>query len=224
MAFSSLIRSKPILQLLAGWISLLLVGWAAGEFATNYLTTADLEAVTEVAAGRSAGLTALSHVLSFLGSGYWVTPVTVILCLALFRIGRRLDSVAMALSVIGASALSSADKLLVGRPRPPVEHLETVTTSSFPSGHSTSAGALYVALLLVFLRGRPRRPAAVAAGIAATLMMVGVALSRVYLGVHYPSDVIAGLLLGSGWSLLVGATITHAADEGRPWRGLRPKP
>jgi membrane-associated phospholipid phosphatase len=213
------LRPNTIWLLMAGWIGLLLAGWTAGELAKNNLTAADLEIVRDIAAVRTAGLTTLAHMFSFLASGYWVTPVTAIVFLVLYRTGRHLDALGLGLSVIGASGLSAVDKLMVGRPRPPVEHLEAVTTSSFPSGHSTSAGALYVALLLVLLRGRPRRAVAITAGVGSAVMMAGVAISRIYLGVHYPSDVIGGLLLGSGWSLFVAVVIRQETGAGRSGTG-----
>jgi membrane-associated phospholipid phosphatase len=64
----------------------------------------------------------------------------------------------VAASVLGAFAISNLDKLLVARPRPPVPHLETVSTASFPSGHGTEASARLLALLIAFLLTKPRRP------------------------------------------------------------------
>lgn len=205
------VRSGVAGQLLASWVGLLLLGWAVGELVKVNLTAWDSQAVGGFAAERAAGPTAVAHALSFLASGYWVVPVTVIACLLLYKSSRRTDAVAVGLTVIGASAMSTVDKLLVGRPRPPGEHLEAVGSASFPSGHATSAGALYLALLMVLLRARPRPEAALAVSSATALLVLGVALSRVYLGVHYPSDVIAGLLLGCGWSLVVNTTVASTS-------------
>lgn len=210
--------------LLVYWVGLLLLGWAVGELVMAYLTAWDSQAVGYFAAERTAGLTAMAHGLSFLASGYWVVPVTVIACLLLYQARRHTEAVAVGLTVIGASAMSTVDKLLVGRPRPTVEHLEAVGSASFPSGHATSAGALYVALLMVLVHGRQRRLAVVLTVCgAAALLMLGVSLSRVYLGVHYPSDVIAGLLLGCGWSVLVRIVINrrNPGVDPRPTRPVR---
>jgi undecaprenyl-diphosphatase len=138
-------------------------------------------------------------------------------CAVLNRRGRRPEAFAVVLSAAGAIVISNVDKLLVGRPRPAVHHLEMVVTGlSFPSGHATQASAFYLAVLIVVLAGKPRREVAWAATISTLVLIVGVAVSRVYLGVHYPSDVAAGVLLGATWSVLATrllrgrGTIRHA--------------
>jgi undecaprenyl-diphosphatase len=83
-----------------------------------------------------------------------------------------------------------------------VHHLEHVASASFPSGHTTQATAFYLALLIIFLASKPSRRGAVAAAIATIGVVLGIVFSRVYLGVHYPSDTAAGVLLGASWSLL----------------------
>jgi undecaprenyl-diphosphatase len=104
--------------------------------------------------------------------------------------------------------LSYLVKLLVARPRPPVEHLQRVTGSSFPSGHATQASAFWFALVLAAPAiGASRAVTGLAAALA-LLLVLAVAASRVYLGVHYPADVVAGVLLGMSWAVFVSRCLS----------------
>jgi undecaprenyl-diphosphatase len=118
--------------------------------------------------------------------------------------------------VLGQWAISNGIKLLVQRERPAVLHLVSASGTSFPSGHTTAAAATYAALALVIGRNWPRPARAALAG-GATLIAFGVATSRALLGVHWLTDVIAGVVLGWGWFTLVAV-----AFGGRRMRFGRP--
>jgi membrane-associated phospholipid phosphatase len=104
----------------------------------------------------------------------------------------------MTLVVGGQFALSNLIKYVVERARPDISRLTGFAGTSFPSGHSTAASASLAAIALITTRGRSRRVkiagASIAAGAAAT-----VAATRVFLGVHWFTDVLAGLMIGWGW-------------------------
>jgi undecaprenyl-diphosphatase len=107
----------------------------------------------------------------------------------------------MALTVGGQFALSNGIKYLVERARPDVSRLTGFAGSSFPSGHSTASAATLAAVALLVTRNRSRRVKIAGASIAAGAAVL-VAMTRVFLGVHWFTDVIAGLLLGWGWFAL----------------------
>ena len=107
----------------------------------------------------------------------------------------------MALVVGGQFALSNGIKYLVERARPDLSRLTGFAGSSFPSGHSTAASATLAAVALLTTRHRSRRTKITGASIAAGAAVL-VAMTRVFLGVHWFTDVIAGLLLGWGWFAL----------------------
>lgn len=101
----------------------------------------------------------------------------------------------------GVALVNNGLKLLVDRERPDVPHLVGTAGSSFPSGHSAAAAAAWFALALVISRRWSRRARAVAAAAAAVLAM-SVAASRALLGVHWLTDVVAGVVVGWGWFTL----------------------
>ena len=134
--------------------------------------------------------------------------------IALLFLRLRREAVLFALTVIGGWAVNSALKDLVGRPRPEiVPHLMEAGGLSFPSGHSFNAAVVYIAMALAFAALSPRRAVRwtiVGTAMALTLL---VALSRVWLGVHFPSDAVAGWLGGAGWAFLASALLHRPAKE-----------
>lgn len=104
----------------------------------------------------------------------------------------------MVLVVGGQVLLANVLKISVGRVRPAVPPFDISSGPAFPSGHATAAAAVWAAVAFVLGKGRSRRTRAAFAGIAAGLA-VAVACSRVFIGAHWTSDVIAGLLLGWTW-------------------------
>jgi undecaprenyl-diphosphatase len=193
----------PAAQLAVGFLALVLLGWGIGELWLSIVGSADLDGVRNLARQRSATLNDVARVVTWAGSAWVLVPLGAICCLAFVRAGLHRQALAIALSFGGAWLLWVLVKLLVARPRPPVEHLQTVSGSSFPSGHATQASAFWLALVLALRSaGVSDAAGAVVSAIALTLL-VAVAASRVYLGVHYPGDVIAGALLGAAWATLV---------------------
>ena len=127
----------------------------------------------------------------------------------LIAAGKRAEAGGIAVSLIGSSVIDGLLKSWIARPRPElVPHLVQVTNASFPSGHAMISSAIYLTLALMLAegieadgwRGRAGR-AAVVAFFSAIAVLIG--MSRVYLGVHWPSDVLAGWCFGTAWALLV---------------------
>jgi membrane-associated phospholipid phosphatase len=199
--------SHSTARLVLGLAVFVLLGWGVGELWTSVVGSVEMNAVRDVAAQRTAALTDVARVVTWAGSAFLLGPLALIACLALVRAGLRREALAVALSLGGAMLISGCVKLLVSRPRPSVEHLQAVTGSSFPSGHATQASAFWFSLVFVLpAAGASPKLARVAVGLALVIVLA-VAASRIYLGVHYPSDVVAGMLLGSGWAVYVSRCI-----------------
>ncbi len=160
----------------------------------------DQSAMLALHAWTTASLTLTMRALTELGSGYVVIPLGVVQAVLYWRQGARLNALALTIAIATAPVIVEGAKLAFARPRPEVFVPLTVEQGfSYPSGHATLATVAYgfSALLAVpRLRARPWR---VAVAGAAPAIVVLVCLSRVYLGVHYPSDVVGGILLGSVW-------------------------
>jgi membrane-associated phospholipid phosphatase len=104
----------------------------------------------------------------------------------------------MALVVLGQVAMTNLTKVIVDRPRPDIHQLTGFSGASFPSGHAATAAATFAAVALLVGRGRSQRAKALLAGATAGIAFA-VATTRVLLGVHWMTDVIAGLAMGWGW-------------------------
>jgi undecaprenyl-diphosphatase len=195
-------RTRWALLVVGALAVFLLVGWGIGALVTSTLTASDFDVVRDVASDRTAVATIVAHVFSWIGSGFVVFPAAVVCCVLLYRQGRRASALAVALSTVGVQIIIDLDKLLVGRHRPPVHHLDRVTGHSFPSGHTGQTAALCTVLVIeLFARQGPRKR--LYAAVAASAVLIAcVGFSRVYLGVHYPSDVIAGAIFGICWSVV----------------------
>jgi undecaprenyl-diphosphatase len=190
-------------RLLLGFGAFVAIGWGAGELWTSVVGSLEQEAMHSLAAGRAEPWITTARIVTWAGSAFLLVPLAAGCCLLLARAGMRREALAVALSLGGAMLLADLVKLLTSRPRPSVEHLQLVGGSSFPSAHATQASAFWLALALTLRARAVRRRILWEAVSGAVLVALVVAWSRVYLGVHYPSDVVAGLVLGGGWALFV---------------------
>ncbi|WP_027062414.1 phosphatase PAP2 family protein [Mesorhizobium loti] len=120
----------------------------------------------------------------------------------LLLIHKRALAILMAVSVVGGEMLSTILKKSFDRPRPDIPHVTQVFTASFPSGHAMLSAITFltVGALLARANEDPRLKRYFM-GLAVFFTMV-VGVSRVYLAVHYPTDVLAGWCIGCGWAIL----------------------
>ncbi|HEV7158181.1 MAG TPA: phosphatase PAP2 family protein [Caulobacteraceae bacterium] len=150
--------------------------------------------------------------LSGLGGFTVLTLVTVFATAMLLMHRRRVQALVFAGAVVLAQGASEGLKHLIDRPRPIlVPHLDLVYSSSFPSGHALMSPVVYLTLAAVVAAGaESRRVKAWLLG-SAILLVIAIGVTRVFLGVHWPTDVLAGWALGSAIALVASYALLRAA-------------
>ncbi len=137
-----------------------------------------------------------------LGGFTVLTLVTIVGASVLAFYGKTRQAVVFVGTVLAAELSSDLLKLVYNRARPDlVPHGSYVYSHSFPSGHSTLSAATYLTLVSVIATLDPHRHAKAFLFAIAGLVVLSIGFSRVYLGVHWPSDVLAGWALGAAWAL-----------------------
>jgi undecaprenyl-diphosphatase len=200
------IRFNNLVLLLVGglvllWLSMLLLGTG----------NVDRDILNEVYGGHWPALADAARLITMLGDGRVVALVTVLGGFVLILRKQHWPAVVLVVGPLLGKSITELQKYEFNRMRPAEDpHLVVVHSLSFPSGHSANAMMTYVALAL-FLAPPERQQ--IWLGVAA-LIAVLVGLSRVVLGVHWPSDVIGGWSYGLVWALLLYA-ISQRFNPGR---------
>jgi undecaprenyl-diphosphatase len=170
------------------------------EITDNWVRVSDLKITNFLRGLESQWLTYLMRALSFIGSWMVLAPVVAVGFFWLLARGSRREALIFAGVVGGASLLNVYLKLVFQRPRPsPLWALAEEASFSFPSGHSVAAFAFYGVIAYLIFRRLKSRTGRSAVICTALVFILGMGASRVYLGVHYPSDVVAGYLVGFIW-------------------------
>jgi len=146
-----------------------------------------------------------------------VTIVTLVL-VTLLLLRKRAAALFLFAALFTGTLLSQGLKFYFSRPRPDlVDHLDRTFTSSFPSGHASASMMAYLTLAAVAIRFIPRHSLRLFLLSAAFILAILIGLSRIYLGVHWPTDVVAGWFLGIAWAGLCWLA-AHYLSGGRSLR------
>ena len=180
-------------------LAIFLFAWLAENVAARHTLAFDSSVRTAVHSFASPALTRLTFAISFMGSGG--LAVSALLAFALFRHFQwRRAAIWLVVTLAGALVLDLTLKFAFHRPRPVPFFGPIPRTYSFPSGHSLFSFCFY-GVLAGLLAGRVRSMSArLLIWLVAALLVLLIGLSRIYLGVHYPSDVFAGYLAGTIWA------------------------
>ena len=209
-----LVTAGAVLAVLAG----IVLGLADGASEVNGLASIDLPVWQGMVDHRIAALTSLAVVITDVGSTVSMTIIAVVTITFLLVKHRRGDAALVAVVAAGAGLLVTVGKATVGRDRPPEGfRLVKETNESFPSGHALASAAILGVVLVVLLPSVRSRSAKVAVVAGVGLFVLAIGLSRLYLGVHWATDVIGGWVTGLAW-LALCLTVRQV------WRQTRRKP
>jgi undecaprenyl-diphosphatase len=137
-----------------------------------------------------------------LGSFAFLGFLTLASCGYLLLIKKRALALLMAVAVVGGQVLNTSLKIIFERPRPDIDTTVRVFTASFPSGHAMMSAVTFLTLGALIARANADRRIKIYFISIAVFLTIVTGLSRVYLGVHYPTDVMAGWCTGAAWAIL----------------------
>jgi undecaprenyl-diphosphatase len=188
-----------LLTLVACVLALLLFGVLSEEVFEGDAAQFDEQVRSTVHSFATPEVTTAMKLVSFVGSPVFLTPLFVVIFAAFFLTGWRRAALWLAIAMAGATLLDVTLKLSFHRLRPSPFFGNAPHSYSYPSGHALGALSFY-GVLAGLLAHRIRSTAAkVATWSAAVLLIAAIGISRVYLGVHYPTDVLAGYLVAAVW-------------------------
>jgi undecaprenyl-diphosphatase len=199
---------------------LVVLGLLAESIRDKEVTALDTLATPFLHGLASPFLDGLMQAATFMGSNLAIPPLFALAVIWLILLHKPREALVLAIASGGSLVLNEMMKLFFQRPRPQLDWAQVLPDYSFPSGHTMNSVVFYVSLALVLwsVRGRRTGLAALAIGIALSLF---IGVSRIYLGYHYLTDVVGGLLAGTAWLLIVAAAF-RAGPLSRLWRNVDP--
>ncbi|WP_195576026.1 phosphatase PAP2 family protein [Paenibacillus sp. 1001270B_150601_E10] len=185
------------------WISLGLAGCFiifAWLVLTDKLTGFDLSIIETVQGWERTLLTTIMLIVTKTGEGLLLVILTLAIMIVLYAVlGHRRELLLVVFVSITSACVNQLLKFIILRPRPTLNRLIEVGGYSFPSGHSMAAFSLYGVLTYLLWKHVSNQGGRVLLLIISGCFILSIGLSRVYLGVHYPTDVIAGYLASASW-------------------------
>ena len=200
---------RQALALVLIWAVLtgLLIGAGVAVVHSSSVNAFDRHATSVVVAHRTAALDEVMKAMTWLGS--WVALVATGILLVFLALRRRLPMVAVLLAVIawaGENGGVTLAKHVVGRERPPRDlRLVSAHGWSWPSGHTAVAVLVFTTLALVVVGSIPTSDYRMLTWVLAAVAVAAVAFSRIELGVHWTTDVIASIIFASAWLVVLAA-------------------
>ncbi len=192
------------LRLLLAFVFCIFFGVAFGYIATavgnESIAHFDTAVIGFVQGLEAPWLTFIMKVFTWIGSGFVVAPIALIGFIVLYFVLRYRQQAFLLITVIAGSVLfNSILKSYFKRERPQIHRIMDANGFSFPSGHSMMAFALYAIIAYIAWRNVKTTVGRIVLFLSATFMITMIGTSRIYLGVHYPSDIVGGFVASALW-------------------------
>lgn len=201
--------------LVSGAIIAALGTWGFAELAEHVKKGSthafDMRVMDWIALHQDPTTQAIMLEITALGTGTVVATIVLVAAMFLWLNRHKHSAVLLCVATLGGLVLNNLLKLGFDRPRPQVFAWGThVVSSSFPSGHAMSAAIAYSTVAYLAARLQRNARSRVLTMLVAAIVVVLICVSRLYLGVHYPSDVIAGVTIGLAWAAFCMAVLEAA--------------
>lgn len=156
--------------------------------------------ISAIQGRENPALTSVMKFFTLIGSSLFVIIISLLIMIYLYMVlHHRLELILFIAAIAGSGILNEILKHLFHRNRPHLHRLIDVTGYSFPSGHAMSAFAVYGILAFLLWRHISSRPGRGLLILFSIVMILAIGISRIYLGVHYPSDIIGGYFASGFW-------------------------
>ncbi|MGG3448598.1 phosphatase PAP2 family protein [Domibacillus aminovorans] len=181
-------------------VSLIGFGFMAFLVSSHKIIQFDQTVISFIQGLESSMLTAIMKFFTFIGSTYSIVVLSLLVLFFLYNVFKHRSELILFIAVVlGSNILFKSLKWFFHRARPDFHRLIEVGGYSFPSGHATNAITLYGILAFLLWRHIPVGWGRTLLIVISTMMMMMIGTSRIYLGVHYPTDIISGYLVGGFW-------------------------
>lgn len=178
-------------------------GYVATAVGNDAIIDFDQTIIAAVQGLETPWLTAIMKVFTWIGSAFIVGPATLLAFLLLyFKFKNRAQALLLVVVIVGTVVSNSLLKLYFKRERPEIHRILDANGFSFPSGHTMMAFSLYAILGVIIWRNLKTNVGRFFISLTAIFMTIMIGLSRIYLGVHFPSDIVGGLLASGLWVTL----------------------
>jgi undecaprenyl-diphosphatase len=206
-------QSSPALEAMVAAVCAFLFLLLAIGVASHCLTQTDQAIRWTIHSWSSAGMSTIADALSALGSPTAIYVLAGGAIVSLFGVSERRGAVLLMVTMSGAAILDNLLKFVLRVPRPSPFFGHSPMSFSFPSGHALFSSCFFGAVALFFVRRTENRFHKLTISCVAVVLVSGIGFSRLYLGVHYLSDVAAGWLVGIFWFCVSDLIVSAAFRE-----------